>query len=133
MENLRLREAAPTSVNVTVGKRSREYLIDRGTALGRHRPRHRALACTQGQERGCQRASDIGAGKPRAAQAPARSTTVPIRLHFGASRAVVRSRISAHGCQGGRGCEIHNSRYIGTMPTLDFLTLEVHRKIALFH
>ena len=29
MENSRLREAAPTSVNVTVGKRSREYLIDR--------------------------------------------------------------------------------------------------------
>ena len=42
-----------------------------GTALGRHRPRHWALARTQGQERGCQRASDIGAGKPRAAQAPA--------------------------------------------------------------
>ena len=29
MENLRVREAAPTSVNVTVGKRSREYLTDR--------------------------------------------------------------------------------------------------------
>src|SRR6516225_11202842 len=29
MENLRLRKAAPTSVNVTVGKRSREYLTDR--------------------------------------------------------------------------------------------------------
>jgi hypothetical protein len=29
MENLRLREAASTSVNVTVGKRSREYLTDR--------------------------------------------------------------------------------------------------------
>ena len=29
MENSRLREAAPTSVNVTVGKRSREYLTDR--------------------------------------------------------------------------------------------------------
>jgi hypothetical protein len=29
MENLRLRQAAPTSVNVTVGKRSREYLTDR--------------------------------------------------------------------------------------------------------
>jgi len=29
MENLRLREAAPTAVNVTVGKRSREYLTDR--------------------------------------------------------------------------------------------------------
>ena len=29
MENLRLREAALTSVNVTVGKRGREYLTDR--------------------------------------------------------------------------------------------------------
>ena len=29
MGNLRLREAAPTAVNVTVGKRSREYLTDR--------------------------------------------------------------------------------------------------------
>ena len=84
MENARLRKAAPTSVNVTVGQRSREYLTDReverlieaakqnrsghrdatailvayrhglralgagDAALGRHRPRHRALACTQG-------------------------------------------------------------------------------------
>jgi hypothetical protein len=29
MENLRLRKAASTSVNVTVGQRSREYLTDR--------------------------------------------------------------------------------------------------------
>jgi integrase len=29
VENSRLRDAAPTSVNVTVGKRSREYLTDR--------------------------------------------------------------------------------------------------------
>ena len=29
MENSRLRAAAPTSVNVTVGKRGREYLTDR--------------------------------------------------------------------------------------------------------
>ena len=29
MENLRLRETASTSVNVTVGKRGREYLTDR--------------------------------------------------------------------------------------------------------
>ena len=29
MENLRLRETAPTTVNVTVGKRGREYLTDR--------------------------------------------------------------------------------------------------------
>jgi hypothetical protein len=36
MENLRLREAAPTSVNVTVGKRSREYLTDREARHSRH-------------------------------------------------------------------------------------------------
>ena len=29
MENLRLRKTASTSVNVTVGKRGREYLTDR--------------------------------------------------------------------------------------------------------
>jgi hypothetical protein len=29
MEKSSLREAAPTSVNVTVGRRSREYLTDR--------------------------------------------------------------------------------------------------------
>jgi hypothetical protein len=138
MENSRLREAAPTSVNVTVGKRSREYLTDREVerlieAAKQNRSGHRAasailvayrhglraselvalrwdhidLPCTEGQERGCQRASDIGAGKPRAAQAPARSANLPIRLHLGTSGAAVRSRISAHGGKGGCGCEIH--------------------------
>jgi hypothetical protein len=29
MENLRLRQAAPTSVNVTVGRGSRDYLTER--------------------------------------------------------------------------------------------------------
>jgi hypothetical protein len=29
MENARLRERAPTTVNVTVGRRSREYLTER--------------------------------------------------------------------------------------------------------
>jgi hypothetical protein len=29
MENARLRKSAPTSVNVTVGRRSREYLTER--------------------------------------------------------------------------------------------------------
>ena len=140
MENSRLREAAPTAVNVTVGKRSREYLTDREVerlieAAKQNRSGHRDATAilvayrhglraselvalrwddidlaTQGQERGYQRTSDIGAGKPRAAQAPARSRNVPIRFHLGASRAVVRSRISAHGCQGGRGCEIHGTR-----------------------
>ena len=81
-----------------------------GAALGRHRPHHRALACAQGQGRGCQRASDIGPGKSGAAQAPARSTNVTLRLHLGTSRTSFRSRISAHGGQGGRGREIHLSR-----------------------
>ena len=146
MENLRLREAAPTSVNVTVGKRSREYLTDReverlieaakqnrsghrdATAIlvayrhglraselvalrcGRHRPRHWALACTQGQARGMPACIRYRRGKAVRCAAPARSPNVPIRLHLGAPRAVVRSRISAHGCQGGRGCEIHVPR-----------------------
>ena len=81
-----------------------------GAALGRHRPHHRALACAQGQGRGCQRASDIGPGKSGAAQAPARSTNITLRLHLGTSRTSFRSRISAHGGQGGRGREIHLSR-----------------------
>jgi Phage integrase family len=55
-------------------------------ALGRHRPRHRAIACAQGQGRGCQRASYIGPGKPSIAQAPARSTNDTLRLHLGTSR-----------------------------------------------
>jgi integrase len=146
MENLRLREAAPTSVNVTVGRRSREYLTEReverlieaakqnrsghrdATAIlvayrhglraseivalrwDEHRPRHRALACAQGQGWGCQRASDIGQGKSGTAQAPARSPNVTIRLHLGTSRTAFRSRISAHGGQGGRRCEIHLPR-----------------------
>ena len=145
MENLRLRKRAPTTVNVTVGRRSREYLTereverlmrppsrtvpgigthghlgclpprtqslgDRGVALGRHGPHHRALACAQGQGWGCQRASDIGPGKSGIAQAPARSPNVALRLHLGTSRTAFRSRISAHGCQGGRGREIHLPR-----------------------
>jgi hypothetical protein len=38
MENSRLREAAPTSVNVTVGRRSREYLTDREVERASSRP-----------------------------------------------------------------------------------------------
>jgi site-specific recombinase XerC len=144
MENSRLRKAAPTSVNVTVGKRSREYLTDREVerlieAAKQNRSGHRdATAILVAYRHGlraselvvlrwddidlaigrlhvrrakrCQRASDIGAGKPRAAQAPARSSNLPIRLHLGAWRAVVGSWISAHGCQGGGGGEIHVPR-----------------------
>jgi hypothetical protein len=69
-----------------------------------------ALARTPGQRRGCQRASNIGPGKSGAAQAPARISSVALRLHVGTSRTSFRSRISAHGGQGGRGREIHLSR-----------------------
>ena len=46
MENSRLRKAAPTAVNVTVGQRSREYLTDREVerlieAAKQNRSRHR--------------------------------------------------------------------------------------------
>jgi hypothetical protein len=54
--------------------------------------------------------SDISQGKPVIAQAPARSTIVTLRLHLGTSRTSFRSRISAHGGQGGRGCEIQLPR-----------------------
>ena len=146
MQKSLLRKPAPTSVNVTAGKRGREYLTereverlieaakqnrcghrdatailvsyrhglrasgDRCVALGRHRPRHRALACAQGQGRGCQCASDIGPRKSGIAQAPARSTNIALRLRLGTSRTAFRSRISAHGGQGGRRREIHVSR-----------------------
>ena len=51
MENLRLRTAAPTSVNVTVGKR-REYLTDREVerlieAAKQNRSGHRDASCYQ--------------------------------------------------------------------------------------
>ena len=74
------------------------------------RTHHRALACTQSQGRGCQRASDICMGRSGAVEAPTRSTNVTLRLHLGTSRTSFRSRISAHGGQGGRGREIHISR-----------------------
>jgi type 1 fimbriae regulatory protein FimE len=43
-------------------------------------------------------------------QAPARSPDIALCLHLGTSRAALRSRIPAHGGQGGRGREIHLSR-----------------------
>src|ERR1700745_4006024 len=100
MENLRLRKTASTSVNVTVGKRSREYLTDREVerlieAAKQNRSGHRdATAILVAYRHGLraselvalrwddidlasgrlhvrraksERASDIGAGKPRAA------------------------------------------------------------------
>jgi Phage integrase family len=146
MENLRLREAAPTSVNVTVGKRSREYLTDREVerlieAAKQNRSGHRDATAILVAYRHGLRASelvalrwddiDLATGRLHVRRAKSgdasvhpisaresralrkllrRSSNVPIRLHLGASRAVVRSRVSAHGCQGGRGCEIHVPR-----------------------
>ena len=133
MENSRLREAAPTSVNVTVGRRSREYLTEREVerlieAAKQNRSGHRdatailvayrhglrasevvvlrwddidlatgRLHVRRAKGWGRQRASDIGPGKSGAAQAPARSANIPIRLHLGTSRTAFRRRISAHG------------------------------------
>jgi len=146
MENSRLRKAAPTAVNVTVGQRSREYLTDREVerlieAAKQNRSGHRDATAILVAYRHGLRASElvtlrwddidlatgrlhvrraksgdasvhpISARESRALrQAPARSPNGPIRLYLGASRAVVRSRISAHGCQGGRGCEIRVPR-----------------------
>jgi hypothetical protein len=48
----------------------------------------------------------------KAARCPS-SCAKPQRPHtsyLGVSRAVLRSRKSAHGCQGGHGCEIHVPR-----------------------
>ena len=145
MENSRLRQAAPTAVNVTVGKRSREYLTDREVerlieAAKQNRSGHRDATAILVAYRHGLRASElvalrwddidlatgrlhvrraksgdasvhpISARESRALRKLLREAQVPIRLHLGASRAVVRSWISAHGCQGGRGCEIHVPR-----------------------
>jgi integrase len=95
MENSRLREAAPTSINVTVGKRGREYLTDRevehlieaakqnrsghrdATAIlvaYRH-PRLRASELVALRWDEC--ASDIGAGKSRAGKLLRDAATSP--------------------------------------------------------
>ena len=145
MENSRLRQAAPTSVNVTVGKSAvnisptgRSSASSRPpsrTALGIGTPRLSwSLTATVSGPRswwhcaGTTSTSPRGAcmyvgpragmpaciryrrGKAARCASSCAKPQVPIRLHLGASRAVVRSRISAHGCQGGRGCEIHVPR-----------------------
>jgi integrase len=133
MENSRLRQAAPTAVNVTVGKRSREYLTDREVerlieAAKQNRSGHRDATAILVAYRHGLRASelvalrwddiDLATGRlhvrraksGKAARCASSCAKLPIRLHLGASRAVVRSRISAHGCQGGRGYEIHVPR-----------------------
>jgi hypothetical protein len=57
MENSRLRKSAPTSVNVTVGRRSREYLTEREverlieTAAGIGTPRPGWLLTATASER----------------------------------------------------------------------------------
>jgi integrase len=146
MENLRLRDAAPTSVNVTVGRRSREYLTDREVerlieAAKQNRSGHRDATAILVAYRHGLRASelvamrwddiDLATGRLHVRRAKSGDASVhpisaresralrkllreaptsPYRLHLGAWSAVVRSRISAHGCQGWRGCEIHVPR-----------------------
>jgi integrase len=146
MENSRLRDAAPASVNVTVGKRSREYLTDREVerlieAAKQNRSGHRDATAILVAYRHGLRASElvalrwddidlangrlhvrraksgdasvhpISARESRALRKLLREApSLPIRLHLGAWRTVVRSRISAHGGQGGRGGEIHVPR-----------------------
>ena len=52
----------------------------------------------------------ISARESRALRKLLREANIPVRLHLGTSRTSFRSRISAHGGQGGRGSEIHLSR-----------------------
>ena len=66
MENSRLRKAAPTSVNVTVGQRSREYLTDREVerlieAAKQNRSGHRDAAAILVAYRHGLRASELAA------------------------------------------------------------------------
>jgi Phage integrase family len=132
MENSRLREAAPTSVNVTVGKRSREYLTDREVerlieAAKQNRSGHRDATAILVAYRHGLRASelvalrrddiDLATGRLHVRRAKSGDASVhPISareslpLHLGTWRAVVSSRISAHGCEGRRSCETYLPR-----------------------
>jgi integrase len=66
MENARLRERAPTTVNVTVGRRSREYLTEREVerlieAAKRNRSGHRDATAILVAYRHGLRASEVAA------------------------------------------------------------------------
>jgi integrase len=70
MENSRLREAAPTSVNVTVGRRSREYLTEREVerlieAAKQNRSGHRdATAILVAYRHGLRASELVSSGSP---------------------------------------------------------------------
>ena len=146
MENSRLRRQAPTSVNVTVGKRGREYLTEREVerlieAAKQNRSGYRDATAILVAYRHGLRASeivalrwddiDLATGRLHVRRAKGGDASVhpisarerralrkllreaptsPLRLHLGTSRSSFPRRISAHGGQGGRGCEIHLSR-----------------------
>jgi integrase len=144
MEKSPLREGASTSVNVTVGRRSREYLTEREVerlieAAKQNRSGHRDATAILVAYRHGLRASEvvvlrwddidlatgrlhlrrakggdasvhpISARESRLLRKLLRDANIALRLHLGTSRTSFRSRISAHGGQGGRGREIHLS------------------------
>ena len=136
----------PTAVNVTVGKRSREYLTEREVerlieAAKQNRSGHRDATALLVAYRHGLRASEvvvlrwddidlttgrlhvrrakggdasvhpISARESRALRKLLREApTSPYVFISETSRTAFRSRISAHGGQGGRGCEIQFSR-----------------------
>jgi integrase len=146
MEKSRLREAAPTAVNVTVGRRSREYLTEREVerlieATKQNRSGHRDATAILVAYRHGLRASeivalrwddiDLATGRLHVRRAKGGDASVhpisaresralrkllreapasPYVFHLGTSRTALRSRISAHGGQGGRGRKIHLPR-----------------------
>ena len=146
MENSRLRKAASTAVNVTVGQRGREYLTDREVerlieAAKQNRSGHRDATAILVAYRHGLRASElvalrwddidlatgrvhvrraksgdasvhpISARESRALRKLLREAATSPYVFISERRAPLsRSRISAHGCQGGRGCEIHVPR-----------------------
>jgi integrase len=146
MENSRLREVAPTSVNVTVGKRSREYLTDREVerlieAAKQNRSGHRdATAILVAYRHGLRALElvalrwddiDLATGRLHVRRAKSGDASVhPISARESrALRKLLREAPTSpyvfisergaplsvagyqrHGCQGGRGCEIHLPR-----------------------
>jgi integrase len=125
MENSRLRQAPSTSVNVTVGKRSREYLADREVerlieAAKQNRSGHRDATAILVAYRHGLRASELvalrwddieSARESRALRKLLREAPTSPYVFISERNAPLSvAGISAHGCQGGRGGEIHVPR-----------------------